>query len=115
MSLDAKLINTKVPMGMISPFGKGGEYLTFLFHKDDEEHLVPRSLFAKSHSIKPDHNNHVYIENIASTTFSHLTSYLIGNHEELNAEKVSAMIDAAKVLGLLEIVKELSSFFNLEG
>lgn len=100
----------------ISPFKKSGEYLTFLFHHEDEEHLVPLSLFAKSHTIQHlvDHNNQVPIQNIASNTFFNLTTYLTGNHQELTPEKMSAMIDAAKILGLMDTVKELTQFFTRE-
>lgn len=97
----------------VSPFKKSEEYLTFLFHQEDEEHLVPLSLFAKSHTIQHlvDYNNQVPIQNIASATFYNLTTYLAGNHQELTQEKMNAMIDAAKILGLMDTVKELSQFF----
>ena len=100
----------------VSPFKKSGEYLTFLFSKEDEEHLVPLSLFAKSHTIEHlvDHNNHVPIQNIASATFYNLTTYLSGNHQDLTPEKMSALIDAARILGLMDTVKELSQKFNPE-
>lgn len=99
----------------VSPFKKGGEYLTFLFPKEDEEHLVPLSLFAKSHKIQHlvDHDNQVRIP-IASDTLHNLTTYLLGKHEELTAERITAMIDAAQILGLMDTVKELTQFFNHE-
>lgn len=99
-------------MSEISPFNKSGEYLTFLFHHEDEEHLVPRALFAKSHKIEHlvDYNNQVAITNIASSTFFSLTTYLSGNHQELTADKVEELIAAAKSLGLLETVKELMHY-----
>lgn len=101
-------------MNGISPFKKGGEYLTFLFHKDGEEHLVPRSLFPNSHKFQHlvDHNNEIKIENIASSTFFDLTNFLSGNHQKVTPEMVQKMIEAATVLGLVDTVKDLSRFFT---
>lgn len=103
-------------MNDVSPFKKSGEYLTFIFPKEDEEQLIPLSLFAKSHKIQHlvDHNNQIRIPNIASATLSNLTTYLIGKHQELTPEKMTAMIDAAQILGLLDTVKELTQFFTRE-
>lgn len=107
-------LNKDIIMGGVAPFNRGGEYLTFLFNQEGEEHLVPKSLFEKSHTIQADFNNHITVNHIASSTFFSLTTYLSGNHQELTPQKVSEMIEAAKSLGLFETVKELSAFFTHE-
>lgn len=99
-------------MGGVAPFNKGGEYLTFLFNHEGEEHLVPKSLFEKSHTFQADYNNHITVNHIASSTFFSLTTYLSGNHQELTQENVSEMIEAAKSLGLLETAQKLAAFFT---
>lgn len=87
------------------------EYLTFSFKDDDEEHLVPSSFFKGDtiHKLK-DHNNHVRIDNIASSTFGDLTDFLKGNHPGLETERIELMIQAAKQLGLSEVVRNLRYF-----
>lgn len=85
------------------------EYLTFVF-PDDEEHLVPSSYFNKSETVDKlkDFDNQVRVDNIASSTFGDLTNFLKGDHPKLEAERIELMIEAAKQLGLPDVVKTLS-------
>lgn len=100
-------------MSINSPYG---DYAHLKFPSEDVEHVVPSHLLAKMPLIQrlmetsADQDN-LIIKEVAASVFEDLLHFLSGNPIELDASRLTSMIDAADVLEIKGAEKALTRLF----
>lgn len=97
------------------------EYITVRFNREDEEHLIPKNILAKSKKIRKlleenDGNHLLQIDSVAAEAFFMLVHYINGLKSERTEEEIHKMIEAAQHLELndatLNLQKLAKKYFD---